>query len=147
MIARYWRAFWVALRMTLRGEVAAPPPPDPLETWRVETLAVLDALLRVADAAGYDAERRATLRVRIDGRDTRMETILQAVRFHLVQEYPHLMQHTGDAPRTAVYATNLNDHYAVSQLIKALEGEGIVRMTVRLAEQLESIPNDNKTQT
>jgi hypothetical protein len=98
---RYVRAFFTALRMTLRGETYTPAPPSPLLAWIDEAARVLNVCLAAADQQGFDQAAREGLTLVIDRRTISAQTILMGVRYHLTKEYAYL---------------NLNDQYALERL-------------------------------
>ena len=143
---RYARAFFGALRMTLRGEL--PPAlrvhqqyPE-LSAWWAGTIASVDAVIAAAEAHGVDKARRESLLLHSEKRDVSMATILGGVRFHAEREFPHLMRVNGNYNALAIYATNMNDRYLVLRLAQADELPAPVREAVEaLATHLEQVPD------
>lgn len=144
-VGRYVRAFFGALRLTIRGEL--PPGlrvhqqyPE-LSAWWAGTIAGVDAVIAAADAHGFDKARRESLVLHIEKRDVSMATILAGVRFHAEKEFPHLMRVEGNYNALAIYATNMNDRYLVLRLGQAEELPAAVREAVEgLAAHLENAP-------
>jgi hypothetical protein len=113
---RYIRAFFQALAMTLRGETPPPRPYARLHAWIEEGETHVKAVYTAAKEAGYDAAKRKATNLKLDGRDTTMETILNVVAFHMREEYPHLLTNLTDHSITAIYAANMNDQYNIARL-------------------------------
>lgn len=113
---RYVRAFFTALRMTLRGETYTPAPPSPLLAWIDEAARVLNVCLAAADQQGFDQAAREGLTLVIDRRTISAQTILMGVRYHLTREYAYLIRNPTGSHLTAIYASNLNDQYALERL-------------------------------
>ena len=149
MIRRYLWAFFKALLFTLRGE-KLPPRGDPrLHDWIEQTLVLVDAVITAADAAGMTAAAREAFTLHIDRRDISMALILSAVRFHASDEYPHLLRQGATHSLTAIYASNMNDHYRVVRLQRAenLPQDGALRQSIdALAAHLESVPSTESAQ-
>jgi hypothetical protein len=142
MLRRYARAFWIALKYTLRGE--KPPllrvrDQYPVITaWVDETVRLVAAIERAAADAGVDSK---AVTVRVDRRDVSMETILAAVKFHAKREYPSLMVNADEHSPLTLHATNHNDRYLVLQLANAFQPP--LKSTVdALAEHLAALPQD-----
>lgn len=142
MLQRYARAFWIALKYTLRGE--KPPllrvrDQYPVITaWVDETVRLVDTIERVTTEAGVD---RKAVSVRVDRRDVSMETILATVKFHAKREYPSLMVNANEHSPLTVHATNHNDRYLVLQLSNAVQPP-LKAAVEALAEHLAMIPQD-----
>lgn len=142
---RYARAFFGALRMTLRGEM---PPAlrvhqqyPQLSAWWAGTIASVDAVITAADAHGFGKARRESLVLHIEKRDVSMETILDGVRFHAEKEFPHLMRAQGQYNMLGIHATNMNDHYLILKLGQVDDLPADVREAVEaLAAHLERAP-------
>jgi hypothetical protein len=120
MIGRYIRAFFTALRLTLRGQhtpaQAAAARYPRLLAWSRETTRLIDGLIAAADQGGYDeAARKATERM-VEGRLLSLHTALLTARFHADREYPHLLRHEGKYALLAIQASNLNDRFYLMQL-------------------------------
>jgi hypothetical protein len=145
-IRRYIDAFFIALRMTLRGETPQPPPRDPaLAAWLRDGLPLLDAVYTAADGAGLRRAQREALTLRIDGREMKLETLLGTLRFHLAQEYPSLLRQPGQHNLLAIRAGCMNDRYWVSKLRAepALQQGGLPAALERLATHLEALPKNS----
>ncbi len=143
---RYLRAFFKALWLTLKGETIQPPEQHPkLRAWMRTSAAAGQAALQAATAAGYDTDKRKAVKLRADGRETDMDTVLRAVLYHTQQEYPHLLEQADEHALTAIYATNLNDQYLVTQLQEALNDPVLSNGMAALVEQLAAIPSSQDT--
>jgi hypothetical protein len=141
-VRRYLRAFFVALRMTLRGETPPPPPDAPLRDW------IAQGLSRVEQVESLAARQQMSLSqvvLHLDMRDIRMSTILNTVRHHLTNEYPLLLRTPSPHSLTMLYANNMDDHYRVSRLEAApdLAGTPVQNAVAALAAHLEAIPQQN----
>jgi hypothetical protein len=143
-LRRYFRAFWGALRMTLRGEVYTPPvQQSPLNTWINQYAMLVTDVLRAANQNGVDVASRKQIKLRLDGRSMSLETALMTLKFHAEQEYPSLVrQGTGRSIQNALYATNMNDRYWVSQMVNApeLQVSSIQKTLASLDSHLDTIP-------
>lgn len=140
---RVLRAFFQALKMTLRGEKPTPAVLPPIVIWSRQLVERVDAVSRAADAHGLDPAARQNLKLRLDGRMRNVEFVLATVRFHAAQEYPSLFQN-GLSSRhlNAVYATNLNDQYWVIRLLEldALQAPPLRAALDDLRLHLENVP-------
>jgi hypothetical protein len=145
-LARVMRAFVGAVGMTLRGE---KPPTDhekiavsfpALSAWMRETIQLVEAIQSAIKESGIDA---VTLTVIVDKRRTNAKTILETVLYHHTQEYQYMMINQLQHSLTGVYATNLNDRYAVLLLVQKEELPAKVRGAVeRLRDHLDAIPSE-----
>ncbi|MAS36847.1 MAG: hypothetical protein CL610_22775 [Anaerolineaceae bacterium] len=146
MIRRYLRAFFIALKMTLRGETVPPPAHAPLQVWIEQGQARLELVEKLTAQHQIDIN---DVIVHIDRRDMSMATILQILRFHLTEEYPLLLRQITQPSLTFLYATNLDDHYRVSRLetADALADTPAQRAVAALAQHLEAIPQLNQSQS
>lgn len=121
-LKRYSRAFFIALKFTLRGQ--KPPllqvrdQHPQLAAWWDHTIVLTTALESAARAQGIDSVR---LTIRADRRDVSMATILAAVRYHAESEYPYLLAQGDEYGSLTVQATNLNDRYLVMALENAID--------------------------
>lgn len=142
MIGRYLRAFFVALRMTLRGEQPPPPRYPTLTAWTQQTVKLVDAVYTVAEQQGIDRARRQTLVLHVDKRDISVETILATIRHHAAQEYPYLLRVDIAHNLTALYASNLNDCYLALRLseLDALQAPPLKTTLDALRNHLEAVP-------
>jgi hypothetical protein len=134
---RYVRAFWVALRMTLRGEQPPPPPNAPLIEWNQRTIVLLDEVSRAAKSAGFDLTLTT---VRIDGRDLTLEKTLAALRYRAATEYPSLLRQPGRHNLTAIYASNMNDRYWLACLLELDTPPAVKKALGILHKHFEHIP-------
>lgn len=112
---RFARAFMGALLLTLRGQSPSPPHYRPLESWIAAGLTLLAAAERAA-SQGADP---AALRLKLDGRQTSLESTLQMLRYNLVEVYPRLIRLDDPHSMTVVGSSNLNDQYRVAQFAAA----------------------------
>ena len=144
-LRRYLSAFWGALRMTARGETyqPMPVPPSPLTVWINQYEILLIAVLRAADQNGLDQAARKQVTLRLDGRPMSLETALTTLQFHAVQEYPSLVRAgSGRGVQNTLYATNMNDRYWVSSMVKApeLQKPDLQKTLADLDAHLDAIP-------
>jgi hypothetical protein len=139
-ITRAIQAFFTALGMTLRGETLPPPVNQPLWEWMRQIENQVDAVYAAAERARIDQPARQAFIVRADGRDISLETILSAVKHHVTEEYPYLLRHVTSHNLTAIYASNMNDHYRVIQAAEALVNSALKMAVADLAARLEAIP-------
>lgn len=144
-VMRYLRALVSAAKLTLRGERLVPSPQSLLSEWIKRSAGLVAAALEAAEAEGLDQAARRKRTLTAEGRRTNMETILMAVRFHALEEFPHLLSNFSQTSITAIYATNVNDRFLISKLFDTLE-PGALRETVgKIASHLESIPSIDNT--
>ncbi len=121
---RVIRAFFQAAVMTLRGE-KLPPPLTPEQqiaerypeaaAWLAETITRVKAVEEAAAGIDLDA-----LIVRVDRREMRGRTILEAIRFRAVQEYPFMLLNPSDYRGMGFQAINANDVYMVERLAEGV---------------------------
>jgi hypothetical protein len=141
------RAFVGAIRATLTGK----PPPTPIDAlastfpqtagWMRGTLALIDEATTHITQHNLD---RPAYRVHIEGRDYTLVTILEGVRFHASQEYPHLLRNEPAYARLAIQASNLNDQFRVTRAAEGLDLSDETRALLhRLAAHLAAIPSDS----
>jgi hypothetical protein len=140
-LPRYLRAFVIALRMTLRGEQPPPPPHAELRAWMQEAVRLTNTVIQVADRSGLPGSARKQLTFIIDRRQISMETILNGVRYHLTEEYPHVLQHDPVYALTAIYSSNLNDQFRVARLVENLDNPEIKAAVQQLSAWLVAIPS------
>lgn len=141
-IRKYVKAFVVALRLTLRGE---KPPllrvrdeyPD-LAAWWSETVVLVKAIERAADANGLDAAARAKFTVHVDSRDVSMATILSTIRYHAEHEYPFLMAHNDEFNPVTLQAININDRFLILRLNETV-AETLKPSVKALSDHLEKL--------
>lgn len=119
-LQRYLRAFIGALRLTFSGQVIpAPPPPSPIHEWVRQYARLAHTALQTADSAGWDRAVRLSRKVRIDGRDLSLETLLTTLKFHAAEEYPSLLRAgLSNHVLNTLYATNTNDHYWLTRILQ-----------------------------
>lgn len=133
---RYLKAFWITLKMTLRGEKPQVRHAA-LRQWIAEATVLCDAAIEALPA------ELQTMRFKIEGRQTTPNTILGSVRHHLTEEYIYLLTHETQYSLTGIYASNVNDQYHVECLLKALEGQPVITSVGMLLECLNKIPSTN----
>lgn len=138
---RYVANVFKAMRMTLRGE-AVDRPYGPLLDWMENTPPLVDDALTIAEENGMDEAGRKSFIVRADGRDQSMHTILETVKFHATQEYPYMFKNMSEHVITAIYASNLNDSYAVERLAASDSAmhNNLRQAISRLGNHLKAIP-------
>ena len=68
--------------------------------------------------------------------------MLDAIHYHTKEEYPYLLQNPVDSHITAIYASNMNDQYAVQVMYstKALQDTEVNQKVEALANHLNAIP-------
>ena len=125
--------------MTLRGEKIQTDLNFELRQWmRHSDNAVADLMRAIP------REQRQTT-IKIEGRDTRISTILSAIHYHMTEEYPYLLVHEDAHSLTAIYASNMNDQFQIMRLRETLKNEEkLLRKVDKLARQLESIPSNQE---
>ncbi len=117
-VGRVIRAFFQAAAMTLRGEKLPTPEEQvaqryPLAAaWLAETITRVKAVEQAATGIDLDA-----IKVRVDRRDMRARTILDAIRFHATQEYPFMLRNENEYRTIGIQAINTNDVYLVERLL------------------------------
>jgi hypothetical protein len=141
-IVRYLRAFFVALRMTVRGQKPPPPPHPEWTAWARQTVLLIDEIYAAAESSGLDKNARQSLVVKLDGRSMSVETVLATLRYHAAQEYPSLLRTAGRFNRGAIQATNMNDHYWLLRLREEtpLNKPSLQASIARLTAHLEATP-------
>lgn len=134
---RYVRAFWRVLKATVTGQEAIPHLS--LRFWVEPIPNLVDAVHEAADQANVNQEM---VMVRVDGRDQSMQTILDAVTYHARHEYPYVLRHLTEQSVTAIYASNMNDQYAVSRLNEhpSLDHPALKMAVGELNQHLQAIP-------
>ena len=137
---KFLRAFWQALRLTLRGETLTPTHFHPLEIWIEAGLGKLTAVFETAEADAVDLD---ALQLRIDGRMTSLERTLQMARHNLVNEYPRLIRLDDPYSMMVVQSSNMNDQYRVSQFLAAdvIQSEALKRALADLDTHLLTLPS------
>jgi hypothetical protein len=142
---RYIRAFFLALKMTFTGEKPPSAPHAALQTW-IESLPPLtQSVIKVADDAGVDKSAREKISMKIDGREQSLHTILEAIRYHAAQEYPYLLLHFTEHSLTAIYASNMNDQYALTRFLdgESAQNKELRQALTQLSDHLQAIPPSN----
>lgn len=139
------RALIESIRLTLRGETYPAQPKlaryPQTQAWINEAGTMLAAVETVARSEGFDP---ASLSLHIEGRDVKMDTILNGIRFHLSEEYPSLLASSSQYALLAIKATNLNDRYQVMRLEQSDSVPDPVSVTLHaLAEILSRQPTEN----
>lgn len=137
---RYIRAFFIALRMTVRGEKPIPARHAAMNTWMQETVRLIDVIQKAADVRGIPVETRKALKVRVDGRDVSVDAVLGGVRYHAAEEYPYLLMNETEHSLTAVQASNYNDVYRMMRLMEINELAVIREVINTLTEHLKQMP-------
>jgi len=145
MPGRYLRAFWNALRLTLRGETYAPPPvqPSPVGDWISQYQLLVGAVLQAADQNGIDQAARKNVKLRLDGRQMSLETALMTLKFHAAEEYPSLVRAgSGRGVNATLYATNMNDRYWITRMVESpdLQKPDVQKALAALDAHLDAIP-------
>jgi acetyl esterase/lipase len=139
-LMRYLRAFASAVKLTLRGQKPVPSAQLLLSEWMKRSAELVDAALAAADSEGLDQAARRKRTLTAEGRRTNMEAILASVRFHALEEFPHLLSNFSQTNVSAIYATNVNDRFLISKLFDALETGSLREAVGKIASHLESIP-------
>lgn len=139
---RYLRAFWVALMMTLRGQTPGRSH-QRLWEWIEGAVPLTQAVNVVAEKNNLTKAQRQQITLKLDGRETSMQTILSAIKHHLTEEYPYLLMNLTEHSITAIYASNMNDQYFMTRLkdTDALQQYPAVQQALnQLSDHLNSIP-------
>ncbi len=142
-LARYLRAFVGAARMTLRGEVVqgVQDPYPNLTAWWRGIIELTDAVTRTADSNGLPKPAREKVILRVEGRDTSMQTILAAVRFHAAEEFPLLMRRQDEFNYLTLQATVINDRFLIFKLAQVESLPAAVKIAIeKLSTHLETLP-------
>ncbi|MCU0499287.1 MAG: hypothetical protein MUF87_18190 [Anaerolineae bacterium] len=134
---RYINAFFKALWLTLRGQNI---PRSPLQGWIEQTIPLTGAVIRAADAHGWEQTARKTHKLRIEGRDVSMETILTTVLFHAREEYPYLLKNQDQHSLLAIQSSNVNDVFWLSRLAESLTSAAIKGPLDALIAHLKAMP-------
>ncbi|MCS6834888.1 MAG: hypothetical protein NZ750_02590 [Anaerolineae bacterium] len=143
-LVRLWRAFWQALRLTLRGQtISAPPSPHPqLSAWAAEGQRLVEACQRLADAQGLSREKRRSLIVQVDRRPISLETVLSGLHYHFRMEYPSLILSDDEFSILTVSALNLDDVHRLKVLLQAdfLQSSPLLPFLQRILAHCEALP-------
>lgn len=144
-LLRYFRALLKTFYVLLRGGKLPEEAHMAYRRWAERTVALIATVLNTATQYGLIQSQREALKVKVDGRETSLETILQAIRYHAQEEYLYLLQHITDKSLTTIHATNLNDTYAIDKFLTTeLITDPTIRGTlVTLHAHLQQIPNKN----
>jgi len=139
---RYLRAIMTAIKLTIEGKQV---PYQPLLEWIDTGHQLAETTLKTADAIGFDKTKRQQTLIKIDGREQSMEITLTAVKYHLGQEYPYLLQNMTEHTITAIYASNMNDQHALNQLreLASIDDDTLKAAINQLSDHLNSIPPSN----
>jgi hypothetical protein len=139
MIYRFKPTFFAAIQQAVGREI-----PFPLfSRWARKTIPLIAAVYKAADDAGLDATQRRAIVLRIDRRDTSMETILGGIKYHAEREYPYLLGEKVADNAVAVYALNLNDRYRLLRLteLETVATGPLGQALDRLRQHLDSAPS------
>lgn len=142
MIARVFRAFIGALRLTLSGKTVQPSPIDRLLEWTKNTPPKVDSVIMLCNQAGLDEAGRKNIQLVVEGRRVNLNTVLLAVKFHAQNEYPMLLKTPDSRSVAAVYGTTVNDTYLVGRFTEALPAGAAQTALKTLLAHLEAIPQD-----
>ena len=132
---RYIRAFLQAARMTMRGESVRQH--ESLWQWIEQGTALTTATFAITDKHNLD---RTQLTQRLEGRDMSLETVLGGIQYHFTQEYPYLLRDFTQHSITAIYASNMNDHFFISAFIDPVDSPEIKQALQKLQQHLENAP-------
>ena len=142
--SRLWRAFWQAVRLTLRGQmISAPPSPHPeLSAWSAEGQRLVETCQRLANAQDLPREKRQNLVVQIDKRPMSFEVILSGLHYHFSREYPSLISSNDEFSVLTVSALNLDDIHRLKTLLQAdlLQNSSLRIQLQRVLEHCEALP-------
>jgi hypothetical protein len=135
------KTLWQAIIMTLRGERPIRRH-GKLADWIEASGYLSDSFIRLAEQTQIDLTR---FQAKVDGRTQSLKTIVHAVNYHAKTEYPYLLNHLTEHSVTAVYATNMNDTYAVKRILEDETlaeqlGKDLHRMLQDLSALLDGIP-------
>lgn len=136
------RAFWQALKMTLRGETYTPPVTQPeVRAWVEEGQILVKTLFETAEAHGLDEAARKQRVLTLEGRPISMQTILAAVQHNLMREYLPLLDSGLDHSWLSLAAFNMNDQYRLTQLAENLSEYPAVQAAIKTLEShLAALP-------
>lgn len=135
------KTLWQAIMMTLRGERPIRPY-GKLSDW-VEAVGYLsDSFIKLSAQKQIDLSQ---FKVKVDGRTQSLKTIIEAVNYHAKTEFPYLLRNLTEHSTTAIYATNMNDSYAVRRILEdeAISqqlGDDLRKLLGDLSRLLDSIP-------
>lgn len=134
---RYLRAFLKALWLTLRGQTPTRPP---LAVWAEQTIRLTTQVIQVAETHGLDQAARKGRKLRIEGRDLSMDTILMTVLFHAREEYPYLLKNQDGHSLLAIQSSNVNDVFWLSRLEETIEPAPLRAPLQALIAHLKALP-------
>lgn len=135
-LTRVWRALIGALRLTLRGQTAAPSPLVPLRAWMTQTPPLVTVVLHAAEAAGFDRQTRIV----VEGRRVGVAAVLETIAFHARTEYPALLAQAATHTLAALYATNINDVFLLGRCLEHLPAGEARTAAARLLAHLQAAP-------
>ncbi len=141
---RYIRAFFIALRMTIRGETVPPTSPHrEIATWALEGARLVERLYAAAEQHGLDSATRQAIHMRIDGRNTSVEVILGTLRHHMRDEFPYLIRAHPASHMAAIQANIFNDQYRIERLqaLPQFQAADLQTALVALRNHLEALPS------
>jgi hypothetical protein len=138
------KTLWQALIMTIKGERPIRRY-GKLTDWIEGAGYLSDAILQEAKKQQIDLSLH---RVKVDGRTQSLDTIIKAVNYHTRTEFDYLLKNPTEHTITAIYATNLNDSYAVQRILEIDNiseqlGADLYQIIKDLARHLEAIPPSN----
>jgi hypothetical protein len=143
-IGKIIRAFFTALRMTVRGETLAAPDQTlasaypTLDAWRRETLRLV---LEIESTAKREALDLHAMRVNVDKRSMTVETILAAVRYHAGQEYAFMLRQNNRHTLLGIVAINVNDQHLLAAWM-ANAPPALYAALAALAAHLSAVPHE-----
>jgi len=141
---RLWRAFWQALRLTLRGQtISAPPSPHPaLSVWAAEGQRLVEACQRLIEAQGWSQDQRQSLTVQVDKRPITMDLILSGLHYHFTAEYPSLILSGDEFSVLTISALNSDDIHRLKTLLRAnfLQDSALLSFLQRILAHCEAFP-------
>jgi len=144
---RYVRAFFKTVQLTIQGKQIQPVDVEypSLTQWIQEGRQLVNEAFKTAETSGWSEDKRRSLQLTLDRRDTSMEVILGAVRHNLTLEYPKLLESRMQYNLTALYALNMNDQYRVAALAQVEDlPQSVLQSVQTLADHLANIPPSNK---
>jgi hypothetical protein len=103
----------------------------------------LEAVYAATAEHQLDRTAREAVTLHLDSRDMSMEVILSAIKYHLGEEYPHLLRTGAKHGITAIYATNLNDRYWMARLADAVSIAPVQLALRALSAHLDAIPSSS----
>lgn len=141
VLSAFFRAWW----LVLRGQAITTPPTRPHEdvwAWAQACMLRLDTVIRIADKAGWGKSQREALKLKLDGRDISLETVLAALRHNLTREYPMLLKANVAYNLLTLQALNVNDTYRVMRFAThpTLESTPLAGALTALQASLEACP-------